>query len=482
MVSVADKSLFKRWPKALIALDSNDKIVQVNANACAILGWEESDLLGKPLHDSVCSHALGYLHADNACPLVKPDFFTRDSYNEYRWKLKSGDLKAVYAKGMLLHPDNTRLVVFSDQSNTNYSQKDMQRLASFAEHSPTPITEFDAQGNIEFTNPAMIELLSEIGFDENGAPEVVPTEIKELISTMLAKNAPIMGVERVVEGRTFVWDFYPIPASNGILIQAYGREVTAAKLLNESLRREKETAESANKSKSHFLSVMSHELRTPMNSIIGFSRRLLGKADKDLPAQYVGALQTILSSAQNLLTMINETLDMSKIEAGKMTPIISEFSPADLAQEIRALLTIQAEDKHLEFNIHLDQSVPDTIKSDREFLRKIIVNLVGNAIKFTEEGAIDVAIRAANEDTLLIAVKDNGIGISEADQINIFDKFTQASDEASRRYNGSGLGLALCKELTTILGGEIGLESETGVGSLFWVQVPSNGLPATTES
>lgn len=478
MVSVASKSLFSRWPKALIALDSDNKIVQVNAKACALLGWDETDLIGKFLHDSVCSHALGYLHADDACPLLKDDFFIRDNDNEYRWMLKSGDLCAVYAKGILLSPDDTRLVVFSNQSDTNYSQKDMQRLASFAEHSPTPIIEFNAQGNIEFTNPAMINLLSETGFDDSGTPLILPDNLHQLIETMLQSNTPIMGIESLItlvnEDRTFVWDFYPIPAHDGPLIQAYGRDITTAKQLTASLTREKEAAEAASRSKSHFLSVMSHELRTPMNSIIGFSRRLLSKADKDLPPQYASALQTILSSAHNLLTMINETLDLSKIEAGKMTPSLAEFRPSDLTSEIQQLLSVQAEDKKLQLSFHLDPNLPDVIYTDREFLRKIIVNLLGNAIKFTEQGGIDVALRAPQDGTLLIAVRDEGIGISEADQVNIFEKFIQASDQDARRYNGSGLGLALCKELTAILGGEIGLESEHGVGSLFWVQIPTS--------
>jgi signal transduction histidine kinase len=192
-----------------------------------------------------------------------------------------------------------------------------------------------------------------------------------------------------------------------------------------------------------------------------------------LPAQYVSALNTILKSGLNLLTMINETLDMSRIEAGKMTTRLHEFKPAELMQEIHELLAVQAEDKKLALSFHLDPEMPDTFISDREFLRKIIINLTGNAIKFTDSGGIDVAMRATDDRGLLIAVRDDGLGISEKDQANIFDKFTQASDGEERRYNGSGLGLALCRELTNILGGEIGVESEPGKGSLFWVRIPS---------
>lgn len=240
MISVANKSLFTRWPKALIALDGDNKIVQANIKACELLGWDEGELLGKQIHDSVCSHSHGFLHADNACPLVKSEFFIRDNYRECRWTLKSGDLRAVFAKGILLPPENTRLVVFSDKSDTNYSQKDMQRLASFAEHSPTPIIEFNAEATIEFTNPAMITLLSATGINENGIPEALPVNLKQLIATMQENSTPIKGVERTVasdeekgtKDRTFAWDFHPIPAENGLLIQAFGRDITAEKQLS----------------------------------------------------------------------------------------------------------------------------------------------------------------------------------------------------------------------------------------------------------
>lgn len=474
MTTLADRSLFEHWPKALIAVNEKNQIEEANHLACKILGWSKQELVGMNLHDSLCSHALGYLHSDEDCPLIKPSFYVNDNYKEYRWKVKSGDLIAIYAKGIVLHPNQQRLIAFSDESDTNYSQNDMQRLASFAEHSPSPIVEFDSQGGIGFTNPAMVELLSEIGFDENGFPLVIPADINEIINNTIKNNQPQLGVEKEIEGRYFLWDFYPIPSSDSPIIQCYGRETTAAKLLTDSLRREKEAAEAANKSKSHFLSVMSHELRTPMNSIIGFSRRLLNRAQKDLPDLYVNALQTIFENAQNLMLMINETLDLSKIEAGKMEPVITEFKPLDIAEEIVRLLKVQAEEKGLCLNLHIDPELPISIQSDRDFLRKILINLIGNAIKFTDNGDIDFAIRGVSEDEILIAIRDDGIGISQDEQTTIFEKFTQASGEDSRRHIGTGLGLTLCRELTNLLKGEIGVESELGEGSTFWVQIPIN--------
>ena len=475
-VSLANSSLFAKWPKALLAVDEHGTITHVNEKCIELLGWQEADLKGKNLHESVCSHALGYLHTADNCPLLKPDFYTSDSYNEYRWKMASGDLRAIYAKGILLHPEDIRLVVFSDESDTNYSQKDMQRLASFAEHSPTPIIEFDSSGSIEFTNPAMVDLMGELGFDDEGKPLILPPNLSAIIEQIIQENEPALNIEHTVETTTFIWDIYPVPSENSVLIQAYGRDVTAAKLLTESLQREKETAEAANRSKSHFLSVMSHELRTPMNSIIGFSRRLLTKGEKELSPLYVNALKTILDNARALLGTINETLDISKIEAGKMDVIITEITLRDLAAEIERLLKVQAEEKGLQLQFHISEDVPALIQSEREFLRKILINLIGNAIKFTDNGSINVAMRMGGDNQLLIAVKDEGIGISEKDQESIFERFTQASGETEKRYQGTGLGLNLCKELVQLLGGEIGVESAPGEGSLFWVSI-STTLP-----
>lgn len=475
MTQLSHNDLFNGWPEALIALDPAGKILHVNPAGETILGWRKQALDNKQVHDALCANSIDGFHEPDSCPLIQPEFYKNPERNEFRWKYRDGDIIAVHAKGLSVTTQEgaLRLIQFSDASEQAYKLSDVKQLANFAERSPTPIMQVDTQGNIVFTNPAMIALMSELGFTEEGQAACLPDSFTEQVDLVAKTHAQILAVKNEVNDRFFRWDFFPFPETPPAQgIQVYGREITASEQLARSLIREKEAAETANEAKSRFLSLMSHELRTPMNSIIGFTRRILTKGEKELAPMYVSALKTVLSNAHLLLAMINETLDMSKIEAGKMQPVISAVNIVDLAQEIESLLRVQAEDKGLTFSVYVDESVPATFSSDQDYLRKIIINLSGNAIKFTDSGGIDIGFRMNDEQHLLIAVRDDGIGISEEDQKTVFDRFTQSSRSEGRRHNGSGLGLALCREFTKLLEGEIGVSSTLGEGSTFWVQLP----------
>ncbi len=475
MNTTTENPLFNGWPDGLIEVDENGTILCTNPATESILGWSSSDLTGKKAHQALCAEGIDSLHTPEECPFVSPRFFAHPDREELRWKERSGDTIAVHAKGLMV-PGTTRtirLIQFSDASDQPYKLSDVKQLANFAERSPTPIMQVDPEANISFTNPAMITLMTEMGFDDAGQARCLPGSFYELVKEVAESHSPKMAIKNRIDDRHFRWDFFPypdeVPATG---VQVYGRDITASENLAQSLMREKEAAEAANQAKSNFLSLMSHELRTPMNSIIGFTRRVITKGEKDIPPQYINALKTVLTNAHRLLTMINETLDMSKIEAGKMQPMFAPVNIVDLTQEISTLLKVQAEDKGLTFSVYVDESVPASFQSDQDYLRKIIINLTGNAIKFTDEGGIDIGLRCPDDQSILIAVRDDGIGISEEDQQQIFDRFTQSSTAEGRRYNGTGLGLALCRELTKLLGGEIGVSSALGEGSTFWVQLP----------
>ena len=234
------------------------------------------------------------------------------------------------------------------------------------------------------------------------------------------------------------------------------------------VEQESKAAEAASEAKSQFLAHMSHEIRTPLNGIIGITDILAGTT---LTEEQVNYLNTIRMSGEALLSIINDILDFSKIEAGKLELENTSFSIIDICDSINSIFLAPLRDKGLDFNIEIAPDIPKHVQGDPLRLKQILMNLIGNSIKFTDSGSINIKVEnvqpSAQTLTLRFKVKDTGIGIKQEKQAQLFQAFTQLDSSTTRKYGGTGLGLQITKRLVELMGGTIHVESEVGVGSTF---------------
>ena len=286
---------------------------------------------------------------------------------------------------------------------------------------------------------------------------------KEQQRKFIVNCSPVMGVQ----GRP-----------GGVLISM--DDVTLLEEKELLLRQSMAEAEAANQAKTAFLSNMSHEIRTPMTAILGFTE-LLKRGAIQTETDRNRHLTTIANSGQHLLELINDVLDLSKVESGAMEVEQISTNPASIVNDVILVLQVKAHEKNISLDLKIVSDLPETIISDPARLRQIVTNLVGNAIKFTEQGEVlitlDHVITEA-ESVLQLSVVDSGIGMNESQQASIFEAFTQADSSITRRFGGTGLGLSISRKLSLALGGNIEVSSEAGVGSTFMVTIPTGDITA----
>ena len=403
--------------------------------------------------------------------------------NDKKVKLLEKSLNTSYSKTKDLN------TIIQHQSDSNMAAQ-KQKIESVLEALSDGICEIDSKGKIIYANAAAIKLLSDFNNRLYSEPFYqfftlsLPNIKKELIIQDVMSGKVIQD-----DNAHMLINHTEVPISLVITpITHHRTENTGAALIfrniskqknyEKALSKAKELAESGSKAKSEFLATMSHEIRTPLNGVIGMSNLL---ADTELTKIQLEFANTIKRSGETLLSIINDILDFSKIEAGEMELESICFNLHEIFEDLIDIFGVQFSEKKLELIPLVSPEIPTCVYGDPIRLRQILINLVGNAYKFTEKGEVSISAeemsRQDDQITICFSVKDTGVGIPKDKQQILFNSFSQADSTTTRQYGGTGLGLSISKKLVEMMNGSIGLTSEEGLGCTFWFNVSFSIMP-----
>jgi PAS domain S-box-containing protein len=459
--------IFEASGEAMFVTDREGRILSLNPVAQQLVGRHQY-VIGTMFHELVKCFSSREGN-DGGCPLVHTmQTGEVTMVSSHQWLRADGSEIEITATLWPRYHGRERvgvIVVCRDLTVEREAERDVQRVARLAEDAPNPIVEFDEDGNMLYANTAMVELLN-YGTSVQGRVEsVFPPNLADVLNRCCMSQQPIVRLEYRVEDRVLAWSFFPLGDTKQV--RAYGADISA----DVALRRAKEAAEESARAKAIFLATMSHELRTPMNGVLGCTQLLQDTSLTNAQRQLLG---TMHRSAESLLVLINDILDFSKIEAGKMSLEVADVELHPLIADVVTLTSEAAKKKGLRVQVQLAPDIPIVLRGDPIRLRQILFNLVGNAVKFTEQGEIHISVktvpcRQENSDAIVLQwkVKDSGIGITAEQQAGLFGAYAQAEESTARRYGGTGLGLMICCQLVELMHGAMMVESVPGEGSSF---------------
>ncbi|HUG89992.1 MAG TPA: PAS domain S-box protein [Planctomycetaceae bacterium] len=492
-------AILEAAPDGIITMDHEGRIVDFNPAAERIFGYRREHTIGQTVADLLIPARLRASHweglarclAGGAAPVLgRPVEMPglRADGTEVAVELA---ISAVRLEGQPVFFTAYVRDVSARKAAQDQVHETAGRLEAIVNTAVDGIITIDRRGTIETANPAAERIFGYTAAEMLGRnvsmlmPEPFHSEHDSYLANYLRTGvARIIGIGREVEGRRKDGSTFPLELAvsetklgERQFFTGLVRDVTERKRAERELIEARHAAEAASHSKSEFLANMSHEIRTPMTAILGYADVL---AEHVRDPDDLECVETIKRNGRHLLEIINDILDLSKIEAGRLDVERQPCSPGQIVADVRSLMEVRAQEKGIPLVVEYECEIPETILSDPTRLRQILINLVSNAIKFTETGGVRLVVRylaCEDGDVMQFDVIDTGIGMSREQQERLFQPFTQADTSVTRRFGGTGLGLTISRRLAHMLGGEITVHSEPGRGSAFRLTVDVGTLP-----
>ena len=478
----------------MIIIDAGQILRLINKKGCEVLGWSADEIVGKNWFDTCLPPAWARRGRRLFAEIMAGNLELNESF-EAPVVTKAGTQRLIAWHMTVIREDEGHIVSMlssgEDITERHQAQVGLReselKFRALSDSATDAILMMDSQGTIALWNSAAEKIFGwtpqeALGsglhgllaprryheqaakamprFRETGQGNAIGTTMELVSNTRCGAEIP---VELSLSSISLKGSWYAV----GIM-----RDISRRKQTEQALREAMYASEAANAAKSQFIANMSHEIRTPMNGVMGMTGLLLGTS---LSTEQQAYAEAVRSSADSLLTIINEILDFSKIEAGKMELEILNFDLRIMLEEMGDMLAFKAQEKGLEYVWMARPEVPSLVKGDPGRLRQVLVNLVGNAVKFTHAGNVSVMASLEHEDSTTACIRfevaDTGIGIPEDKLDMLFQPFVQADSSTTRKYGGTGLGLSICKQLVSLMNGSIGVRSKPGDGSTFWFTV-----------
>lgn len=479
------RSLFEHNKAVMLLIDPvSSDIVDANVAASMYYGWSREEIKQKKIYE------INTLSPGKVRLEMKNAINEKRNYFLFKHELANGDIRdvEVYSSPVVINSRNLLYSIVHDiterkQAEDELKTREMQ-LRTAQKIGRIGSWQFDLNSGKVVASEEALRIygvppqdFSIPDIQKIPLPEYRPM-LDEALRELIGENVPYdvhFKIRRPIDGA--IRDIHSIAEYHQERNAVIGtiQDITEQKLAEDALLHGKMVAEAANRSKDEFLATMSHELRTPLTSVIGFSDILLDEMFGSLDEKQKRYVSHISSAGNHLLRLINDVLDLSKVEAGKMDLRYEIFSVAGAIEEVRTFISPLAMDKNITLNIEVDEQV-DKINADKTKFKQILYNLGSNAIKFTpDKGNVSVSARAS-DNMVQVCVKDTGIGISEKDINELFQPFRQLDSYATNEYAGTGLGLALVKKFVELHEGRVWVESKVGEGSTFCFSIPSGKL------
>ena len=488
----------KQSPSSVVITDKRGNIEYVNPKFTRLTGYTFEEVIGENPRVLKSDETDSQEYKELWETITSGNIWTGKFHN----KKKNGELYWEHARISPIQNEDGEITHFlavkEDVTERKKIEENLRKLSQAVEQSPSSVMITDVEGHIEYINPKFTELTGYTPEDIIGQnPRILQSgetsfeEYRELWKTIKSGNEWRGEFCNRRKNGVLYWEYTSIsPVKNDVgditHFVTVNEDVTKRRQMEEMLKRSEKNAlnkmneateaqkkaEIANTTKSEFLANMSHEIRTPMNGIVGMTDLLL---DTELSHEQIEYAETVRDSTDALLAIINDILDFSKIEAGKLEMENIDFDMRVAVEGAIDIFSVKMEKKGLEFSCFISPEVPSLLRGDPGRLRQILINLTGNAIKFTNSGEVRISVTMAEETdshvTVRFNVKDTGIGIPADRMGRLFKPFSQADASTTRKYGGTGLGLSISKQIAELMEGQIGVESKEGKGSTFWFTV-----------
>lgn len=476
------------WPDLIVLISEKGQLVSCSRAFTNWTGWTVRSLSGKHVHDELCAPARAFSHERDACPLCAieaapineaalaypqgegPDSENKESHLEGLIVNEAGSYLSaeLFCRTIELEGHRYSLVRFLDDSKLRHTFYELNRMSFFVDKSPFPLAEFSASGLLEFSNAAMTELMTSIGYDDEGRLQLLPTKFEQLLAQVIENKSAVDDIEVTApDGSVWSWFFYHLIADGEDRVHGIATNITE-RIRREVIEKELQgtVAKMREDARKQEIAKLTHEFRSPLNSLVGFAGLLKARLKGRIDQQEQTFLDLIEQGGMKLADQISASLSAARDDLNENALAVSKFGSQALCDELIAQIRPLAEKKFLELRCECEEL---TLETDRAKLAQILINFLDNAVKYTDKGSVTLVAKPC-EGGYEFSVIDEGQGLTDEEQVNAFKDFYRAAGVAE--VQGTGLGLSVVKELAKRLQAQVAVDSVAGQGSRFYVRLP----------